>query len=181
MENIENNQEVLLDEEKEQEEVEEESQEESEDKEQIDWKAEALKNKAILERLKKKSEKKEEPKKEVNNNDAILAELNSMKLSQAGVKEKEDKDFMLRYAKANDLTIDEVLESEEALAVLATKKQKRAEQNSSLAPNNRTGDKGGDATLRRALNHYNSTGEIMNGLDIVTTNKLFNHIKNNQK
>lgn len=182
MSNIEKDQDVQLEEQIEHEEVEtevEETPEETQEQE-IDWKAEALKNKAILERLKKKSEKVPEKKVESNPNEAILAELNTIKLGQAGVKEKEDREFMLKYAKANDLTIDEALESDEALAVLAIRKQRRAEHNASQTPNNRTGDRGGDAMLRKALNHYNKTGEVMSGLDIVTTNKLFNHLKNNK-
>lgn len=139
--------------------------------------------KARMEELETLKEKKVESKKPEAKEDVMSSlqkRLDEQDLLIAGVKEDEDKELVLKYAKSEGVTVAEALNSRFVQIGLKANKEERAERNAAINPTNRTGDKGGDATLRKAIAHYNKTGDVMDGLDVATTNKLFTYIKNNK-
>lgn len=104
--------------------------------------------------------------------------LDRIDLKLAGVKHKDDQDFVLDYVKMNEKSIDEALESKFVKTGLATLRKERRESASGQPPNNRTGGGSEDATIRKAVQHYKKTGDVMDGLTSTQTRKLMNIVKN---
>lgn len=134
-------------------------------------KEEALKK---LQELNKQPVEKTEKK---TSNDGFDEKYASLELKIAGITDGEDRELVLSYAKMNGVSVEEALETSFVKRGLTINKQERAERNANVEPNNRVADKSGDAMFRKALNHYNKTGEVLDGLDIITTNKLLKHLK----
>lgn len=133
-----------------------------------------------LKKLQELSNKPVEKTEKKTSNDGFDEKYASLELKIAGITDTEDRELVLSYAKMNGVSVEESLETSFVKRGLTINKQERAERNANIEPNNRVADKSGDAMFRKALNHYNKTGEVLNGLDIVTTNKLLKHLKNNK-
>lgn len=177
IENIDSQNDEMLEEE-----IEETQEEKTERaKSQIDrLKAEREKAKQEAEELRLKLQKYEKSTESVEkktSNDGFDEKYASLELKIAGITDTEDRELVLSYAKMNGVSVEEALETSFVKRGLTINKQERAERNANVEPNNRVADKSGDAMFRKALNHYNKTGEVLDGLDIITTNKLLKYLK----
>jgi len=148
MENEENTQDVELDETKTNE---EESNEDSTDTEDIiDWKAEALKQKAINQRINKRNEK-PEVKKDINVETSSVSQKDFYALSQANV-HIDDFDDVVEYAKFKKTSIQEALKSDVIKTVLANKSEyRKTSEISNTSPARKGAVKTSDETLLNNL------------------------------
>ncbi len=148
MENEEYTPELEQDENETQDEESDEQSEETSQEDEKDWKAEALKYKAILDRNKnKKPETKTQPKEKSDG----MSIKDSYALIQANVHE-EDLDEVLDYAKFKKISISEALQSNLIKATLADKSEYRKTANVSNTGAARKGSaKVSDDTLKSNL------------------------------
>lgn len=150
MQNDENTPELELDENQNQEEeTNEQSDESSEQSKEIDWKAEALKQKAINQRLNKRFEKPEVKieAKETNNgiDDATLARIYNIP--------EEDFEEVRDWAKLKKITLAEALKTDVIKTTLATKSEfRKTAEVSNTGPTKRGQAKISDDVLVRNVN-----------------------------
>jgi hypothetical protein len=163
------------------EEVEETPEEESTDKpadepeesddseEEIDWKERALKAEKAIEAAKKKAKeaKKDTPKSEANSEDT-----DRLRLEVRGVMEKEDQDYVLKYAKAEGISPIEALSEEFIKDKLAYFTKQRTQKAATSAPSGRTSSGSGnvDALVRK----FQKDGSLPD--DPAMVRKIFNKL-----
>lgn len=150
----------IQDEELETEEIAEESAQEDIPEDETDWKAEALKYKAIAERKSKQADKaKELPKQEApapaeNKQEADLTAKDAIVLMKSGVDNDEDIDEVVQFAKFRNIPISEALKSPVVKTLLAQKAEERKTAEAASTAGSRRGtSKPSTATiLDNALN-----------------------------
>jgi hypothetical protein len=151
MENDENTPEVELDENKINEgESNEQSNDNSDTEEQVDWKAEALKQKAINKRISEKLNK-PEVKKEVTGQPNTIGQKDLYALGQANV-HIDDFDDVVEYAQFKKISIQEALKTDVIKTTLATKSEfRKTAEVSNTGPARRGAIKVSDEVLVKNL------------------------------
>jgi hypothetical protein len=120
--------------------AESEDSNESDDEEKIDWKERALKAEKLIEKNNKEAKKaKEKPSEsKQSGSDSNPDELSRVRLEARGILEKEDQDYVLKYAKAEDMNVVDALGEEVVKDKLAFLKKKRDQKAATSAPSGRT-------------------------------------------
>lgn len=114
------------------------------DKKPKDWKAEALKLQAILDRKAKKSGKKSETSKKPEaeeSEEGTLSSRDVLTLSNAGIKEEEDIDEVINFAGYRKISISEALKDKTLKTILAERKEERVTAEATNAGGGRRGSR----------------------------------------
>lgn len=137
----------------------EETKEESKEKKHTDSEkklyARATKAEKELKELKSKYEKTESSDK---GSKEEVTEATLARLENRGVMEKEDQDYVLKFAKNNDLSPIDALNDEIVQDRLKANERKRKSADATPKSNNRTGDK--ESEVDAAVRKYQKTGEL---------------------
>lgn len=130
----------------------EDEQSEEEEEEDIDWKERALKAEKVIE-MKKKEAKKKRKESKSSDDDVILARLESR-----GVMEKEDQEYVLKYANVEGISPIEALNESLVQDKLSHFEKKRKSKAASKAPGNRTGGSSDD--VDKWVRRYKKDGSL---------------------
>ena len=146
------------------EETTEEPTEESEEETTVDWEARALKAERAIEKSKKKA--KEAPKKEAPAaDDAVLSRLETR-----GVMEADDQNYVLRFAKDNNVNPVDALKDDIVIDRLAANAKARTSVDATPRSNNRANTTQDEVAV--AVKKFEQSGELPDGNPALTSKML---------
>ena len=146
------------------EETTEEPTEESEEETTVDWEARALKAERAIEKSKKKA--KDAPKKEAPAaDDAVLSRLETR-----GVMEADDQNYVLRFAKDNNVNPVDALKDDIVIDRLAANEKARTSVDATPRSNNRANTTQDEVGV--GVKKYEQSGELPDGNPALTSKIL---------
>lgn len=149
-----------------------EDSKESDDEEKIDWKERALKAEKLIEKNKKKAKEPAKSESKQSGSDSNSDELSRVRLEARGILEKEDQDYVLKFAKAEDISPVDALADDVVKDKLAFFKKKRDQKAATSAPSGRT-SAGGDS-IDALVRQYKKNQSLPDDPELVR--KIFNKL-----
>ena len=150
------------------EETTEEPTEESEEETTVDWEARALKAERAIEKSKKKA--KDTPKREESTNDAVLSRLETR-----GVMEADDQNYVLRFAKDNNINPVDALTDVIVIDRLKANNLARTSVEATPKSNNRANTAQNEVDV--AVKKFEKDGTLPDGNPVLTS-KILKRLSN---